>query len=310
MILSIGIDVAKEKLDVFCDNASFVVGNTRSEIIKAFNRYDPSACGIVMESTGKYHRIAHKTLVGQGFKVMLVNPFQSRHFAKSMNVLCKTDKVDAKILSIYGERMDFRETAYFTESQEKLQEISRHLDDLKKMKQETENRHRESKGFIKKSLGKLIKRIDKEIKEAESLLEETVASDEHYKKQASLLCSIPGIGMTSAIMLLSYLRELGTVNKREIAALAGLAPVNNDSGKYQGKRIVKGGRREVRSHLYMPTMGAATRHNERLKVIYDRLVRANKPKKVALTACMRKLVIWANAILESGEPWRENYENS
>lgn len=119
--------------------------------------------------------------------------------------------------------------------------------------------------------------------------------------------SIPGIGAKTGLMLLSLLRELGCLEKTEIAALAGLAPANNDSGTFRGKRTIKSGRHDVRSHLYMPTLGAATKHNKRLKKIYDRLVASGKPKKVALTACMRKLIVWANAILMSGEAWVENH---
>ena len=111
-------------------------------------------------------------------------------------------------------------------------------------------------------------------------------------------------------MLLCYLKELGQVSKREIAALSGLAPVNNDSGKFSGKRHIRGGRRDVRSHLYMPILGAATQHNPRLKIFYNRLVASGKPKKVALTACMRKLVVWANAVVSVGEVWDENYGKS
>lgn len=117
--------------------------------------------------------------------------------------------------------------------------------------------------------------------------------------------SIPGIGEPTAITLLSYLRELGEASKREIAALSGLAPMNNESGSYTGKRRIRGGRHDVRTALYMPILGAATKHNKRLKELYNRLVGSGKLKKVALTACMRKLVVWANAIITSQKPWDE-----
>ena len=107
---------------------------------------------------------------------------------------------------------------------------------------------------------------------------------------------------------MSYLKELGSLSKREISALSGLAPVNNDSGLFKGTRRIRGGRHDVRSSLYMPCLGAATQHNQRLKYFYQKLIDSGKPKKVALTACMRKLVVWANAILASNTPWEEGYE--
>lgn len=306
-MISVGIDVSKLKLDIFYSNKSFSIPNEQKEIKNFFKTRLEKDSKIVVEATGKYHRLVHEELVKLGHKVMIINPYQSRHFAKAMNVICKTDVVDAKILSLYAEKMDFKHTKPPTVKELKMQELSRHLEDLKKIKQDLENRLRDSEGYVAKSLKKAIKAIEKQIKETEEKLQEFVKTDEEVEKRCSLLTSIPGIGIPTAIMLLCNLRELGSLDRNEITALSGLAPINNDSGLFSGKRYVRGGRKEIRAKLFMPILGAATRHNKRLKAFYEKLVADGKAKKVALTACMRKLIVWANSILASGKKWQENF---
>ncbi len=304
-MLSIGVDIAKDKLDVYNNGSYAQISNDAKCIELHFKSY-PKNSRVVMEATGKYHRVAHKVFEEMGLEVMVINPFQSRHFAKAMNVLCKTDKVDAKLLSLFGEKMEFKPTKRAQPLAREIQELSRHLDDLKKLKIDLGLRLQESEGFISRSLTTAIKAMAKEIKETEKRLRDIFNKDEQLQKRLKILLSIPGLGETTAIYLTSYLHELGTLNKRQIAALSGLAPVNQESGKFKGKRRIQGGRHDVRSHLYMPTLGAVTRHNPRLKAIYDALVARGKPKKVAITACMRKLVVWANAMLATNTLWEEN----
>lgn len=305
MILSIGVDVSKAKLDIFCRGKLVTITNDRDEIVKYFSNITEK-CRVVVEATGKYHRLFHRTLSQLKLDVLVINPYQSRHFARAMNVICKTDKVDAKILSLFGEKMDFKPTRCLSKNEESLQDLSRHLDDLKKAKQDFSSRQRDSDGFVSDSIGKLLEEIDKEIEKTEGELNATVTSDNALRNKVDLLITIPGIGLSSAIALLSYMREIGNLTKREAAALAGLAPINNDSGKFQGRRSIRKGRHDIRSHLYMPVLGAATQHNKPLKEFYDRLVKLGKPKKVALTACMRKIVVWANAMLANNEAWNKN----
>ena len=305
MSVSIGIDVAKDKLDIFYNDQCKVIQNTAKAIGHFFSKIDKS-CLIVMEATGVYHRMAHRELETLGFGVMIINPYQSKNFAKSMNVLCKTDKVDAKILCIFGERMAFTVTPCPSIQQQKTQDLMRHIDDLKLVKMQVSARNNEINKTIKKSFARVLKSLEKSIRDVELELKEMIMGDDELKQKVILLNSIPGIGMSTAIMLLSYMKELGALNKRQIAALAGLAPVCNDSGTHKGKRSIRGGRHGIRSHLYMPILGAATMHNKRLKAFYDKLVASGKRKKVALTACMRKMIVWANAILQSGQPWQEN----
>lgn len=302
MILALGIDISKQKLDVYINGKSFEVRNEAKSIKKAFSKISRDT-RVVMEATGKYHRLTHQVLHEMGFLVMVINPYQSRYFARSMNVLCKTDLVDAKILALYGQRMDFKPSAPLTAVQLELQELSKHLSDLKKNRHNVRMHLEGAKGFISKSLKKTLKPIEKEIEATENQLKAIITSQEETNKRFELLQTIPGVGEKTALMLLSYLKELGTLNKRQIAALAGLAPINQDSGTMKGKRRIKGGRHDVRSGLYMPIVGAVTYHNPRLKAQYLRMVESGKLKMVALVACMRKLIIWANAILATGKKW-------
>lgn len=305
MSLTFGIDVSKQKLDIFF-NGSFDQIDNNKKAIKKFFEKQPKESQMIMEATGKYHRLAHEELEALDFSVMITNPYQTKNFAKALNLLCKTDKVDAKMLATFADKIGFKATPCASKQQQKILDLSRHLDDLKKVKTQLGIRNKESNGFIGKSLDSTISHIKKQIKKTEKELEEAVSQEKELKEKLELLISIPGVGKTTAISLLSYLKELGSVNKRQIAALAGLAPMNNDSGCHQGKRRIKGGRHDVRSHLYMPIVGAATKHNKRLNEFYEKLLRNGKCKKVALTACMRKLVVWANTILASGQPWDAN----
>lgn len=305
MSISIGIDIAKEKIDIYYNGQHAMIRNESKAIEGYFKRIDRSS-QIVMESTGTYHRVAHRRLEEMGFAVMVVNPYQSKHFACAMKLLCKTDRVDAKMLSLFGQQMVFKATPSKTEEQEKRQDLSRHLDDLKGMKTDLEGRYREAPSHTKKSLQRLIDATNKEIKKVEDTLSKAIDCHQELKRKYEILCSVPGIGKTTAVYLLCCLSELGNASKREIAALAGLAPMNYDSGQFQGKRRIRGGRREIRSHLYMPILGAATKHNPQLKQFYDHLVKQGKPKKVALVACMRKLIIWLNAMLATNQMWCTN----
>ena len=303
-MLSVGIDIAKYKIDVFYSGKNYTLKNCKPEL-KLFFETLPNKSKVVMEATGKYHRLSQKILHDLNIDVMLINPFQSRNFAKAMNVICKTDKVDAKILSFFGEKMDFKPTEIATKSEIKIQELSRHLDDLCKVKISLNLRLDNADSFVAKSLKTIIKKLKTEIEKAKKELEIIVNKDSELKRKCSLLETIPGIGKQTAIMLLSNLKELGKLDRNKITALAGLAPRNNESGTHKGRRYVRGGRVEIRSHLFMPVLGAATQHNKRLNKFYNGLIERGKDKKLALIACMRKLIIWANMIIATGEEWKD-----
>ena len=301
-MISVGVDIGKYKIDFFYSGKHNVVDNDE-KAIKKWVKSLPKASKIVMEATGKYHRLCHQILNEEGLEVMLINPFQSRNFAKSMNVICKTDKVDAKVLSIFCEKMEFKATKMITKEELEMQELSRHLDDLKSQKHALERRIDGANKFVTKSLKSAIKTLESEIKKTGEELEKVANANKEIEAKSQLLQTIPGIGKQTALMLLSTIRELGSLTKNEIVALSGLAPRNNDSGTMRGKRYVHGGRVDVRSKLFMPILGAATRHNKKLVEFYHKLVKNGKQKKVAITACMRKMIVWANAILATKQPW-------
>lgn len=302
-MIPVGIDVSKEKLDIWMDDKLTVILNTVDEVRAFFKPHQGKDLHIVMEATGRLHREAHKTLNELGLTVTVINPFQSRHFAKAMNVICKTDKVDAQVLMLYAERMPLTATPALSDLEEKMQNLIRHLDDLKETRKGYDVRLKESKGFAAESLKRVIDNLKEEIKVVEKHILDLSDEDEELKKKKAILTSIPGVGEATALAMLGLMRELGTLTRNQACALAGLAPMNYESGKMQGKRHIQKGRHDLRSHLYMPMLGAVTKHNTVLKAFYERLVKAGKAPKVALVAVMRKLIVIANGLLQRGEYW-------
>ena len=302
-MVSIGIDISKSKVDVWMNNKASTFANTVEALERAFCAVDRSS-RIVMEATGKYHRLAQRTLVKMGFSVVVINPYQSRYFAKAMNLFCKTDAVDAKVLSLYGDRMEGMEKPLATETEERVQDLIRHKEDLKKTRVDLGLRLKESTGFIHDSLKRALTTVDEELKKTEDEIHQEIETEDSLRERCSLLETIPGVGRSTAVVLVGLLRELGTLSGKEAAALAGVAPMNWDSGTMKGKRRIQKGRHDLRALLYMPILGAATKHNSTLMAFYQRLMAAGKPAKVALTACIRKLIVYANAMLKNNTPWK------
>lgn len=303
-MIAVGIDIAKDKIDVWMNNHLTTLKNNRPAIEKFFSKVDKNKTKALMEATGSYHRLTHRILCELEIKAMVINPYQSRHFAKSMNIVCKTDKVDAKVLSLYAERMDFKPTAVPTELEEKIQDLVRHIDSLKKTLTVYRLRQEILDSDVKSSCAVVIQMLKTEISTTEEKVDQLINTNQSLQIKRDILESAPGIGRQTANVLIGLMRELGLCNRNEIAAIAGLAPINCDSGKMRGRRRIQKGRHDVRRHLYMPILGAVTKHNPVLKEFYQRLVKAGKPPKVALTACMRKLLIILNMMVRTGEKWR------
>lgn len=302
-IVTIGVDVSKLKLDIYYSGTHLTIDNTASSIDEFISGLCGNCYQVVLESTGKYHRLAHEIFTSSGIEVMVVSSYQGRYFAKSLQIKCKTDKVDAWVLSEYGRRMDFNATPVMIDSHRTLQSLLRLLSGYMRQLRGFENQLRESCDVTRDYLSSTVDHLRGLISEIELKISSLVSSDADMREKSRLLQTIPGIGDKSSYLLLGHLRELGEISKGSICALSGLAPYNQDSGLYAGKRRISGGRSDVRAGLYMAVLGAATQHNARMKVFYNRLVQAGKPKKVALTACMRKLIVWANAILATKQPW-------
>lgn len=302
----IGVDVSKVWLDVAIEpcGKTWRAENDASGISGLIERIqDLSLERIVVEATGGYEGLLVETLFEAGLPVSLVHPGRVRKFAQGMNWLAKTDKIDARLLARFGEKADPRLVKLPSEQEKRLGALVKRRKQVLEIVVAERNRletvEPTVRGYIESSLEALRGQLD----ELEAAIQAFVDQTPELKEKQDLLRSVPGVGKITASTLTSQLPELGKCNRKEIAALVGTAPYNHDSGYKRGKRAVKGGRSGVRSVLYMATL-TATRHNPVIKVFYDRLLKSGKEKKVALVACMRKLLTILNAIVRNQTPWQ------
>lgn len=304
-MVAVGIDISKQKIDVWTQDNLTTLANEKAVIRRFFKRFVGQEVQIVMEATGRYHRLTHEVLSELGLSVMVINPFQSRHFARALHVLCKTDKVDAKMLCLFAERMEYIPTPVLEENHRQLMDLIRHVDDLKSTRHGLIVRLKEATlAFVEASLKRSIETLDIEIKSGLLEIQRIVEEDPQMKRKREILVSIPAIGSPTAGMLLGLLSQLGTLTRNQLSALAGVAPMNCESGSSKGRRCIQKGRHDVRRHLYMPLLGAVHHHNLVLKKLYQRLIQQGKPAKVALVACMRKLLVIANGLIKKNELWQ------
>lgn len=308
----IGIDVSKADLVVARkgEPGSRSYPNTdrgHCDLIRDLEREGAPAELIVVEATGGYERILVTALGAQGLPVVVVNPRQVRDFAKATGQLAKTDKIDAHVLADFGARVKPGLRPLATEEQEEFRDCLVRHEQLIQMLVAEKNRLLQAQGGSRQVLRRKIKShirfLEREIELLDSDLDDTLRKSPVWKEKDDLLQSVPGIGKQTARTLLGLLPELGTLNAGEIGKLVGLAPFNRDSGKLRGKRHIRGGRPRVRAMLYMATL-VATRFNPLVKLWYQRLLAAGKPKKLALVACMRKLLVVLNAMIKTKTRWQ------
>lgn len=303
----VGIDVGKRQLDVliYPQGCHMRVANDTKAIhslIGKFENYAPKL--VALEATGKYHCLAHSMLHEAGIAVAVVNPFRSRQFADSMGRLAKTDTIDAEMLARFAQRMQPCPTTPPDRGSQELHElhiarrqVSDEGSDLKRRLQTTD--HAMAKRQIKARIA-----LGERHKQAlETEIHALISSSPELKKRFDILTSIPNLGKTTAAILLADLTELGSANAKQIAALAGVAPMNWDSGIKSGNRMIRGGRKCVRNALYMCAV-SASRRNDPFGALYRRLIARGKNPKVALTAVMRKLVIVANTLVTENRTWQ------
>lgn len=306
----VGIDVCKARLDVhlLADSSSFSVVNDSQGHQELRSRLPrPAECLIVIEATGGYQRELVLSLVEQGHRVAVVNPKRVRDFARASGAQAKTDRIDARVLARFGQAFEPRAVEKTSERQQELDAHVLRRRQLVELRA-TEKRHRESapSRTVYKNVQKVISVLDQQIRHIEQEIQKLLESDEQWSSKAEIIGSVPGVGCVVVTTLLTELPELGTLNRKEVAALAGLAPYNNDSGKFAGKRRISGGRQVVRNVLYMATR-AATRFNPTIKALYDRLLKAGKANKVATVACMRKLLTILNHLVKTNSSWDPNH---
>lgn len=311
----VGVDVSKRTLDVCLlpgeggapEGESFVVANDREgvdEILRRLARPGRSPKLVVMEATGRYERLAATTLAAAGIAVAIVNPRQARDFAKAMGRLAKTDRIDAFVLARFARAMEPRTSVIPDEEAQYLQDILARRRQLIEMLVSENNRLGTAREeALQKRIRAHIEWLRKEISRTDGDLDAAVEGNAAFKASESMLRSVPGVGRVLSRTLLAELPELGAINHKRLCALVGVAPFNRDSGQRSGKREAWGGRASVRATLYMGTL-VATRHNPVIEEFYEKLLDAGKPKKVALVACMRKLLTILNALMRDRSIWR------
>lgn len=302
----VGIDVSKSTLDVCIEpvTQTFHVVYDEAGIRRTVSRLEEvKPTLIVLEATGGLEVRIATELAGKGLPVAVINPRQARDFAKATGQLAKTDRVDAAMLAAFARAIRPQARPLQDADTRILNDLVNRRRQLIDMRvQETLRLNTAASRPLEKSLKKHIAWLDKRITEVDNDLTRRLRNSEIWRTKDDLLRGIPGVGAVTALTMLAKCPELGTLNRREIAALTGVAPLANDSGKHRGKRFVWGGRADVRAVLYMATI-SAIRCNDTIKTFAQRLKQAGKPPKVVIVACMRKLVTIMNAMLKNNTPW-------
>lgn len=299
----VGIDVSKAQLDIFAADEDWSVRNDLDSIAKLAIRLKglhPTL--IVIESTGGLERTALAEFSADGLPVALVNPRRVREFARSIGLLAKTDKIDARLLVHFGEAVKPTPTRLPSPEEQRLSALMTRRRQVIEMLTMEKNHLCSSHPAAIDSVTKIIDVLQQELDDLNHQIDDFIDHFPTFSQKDSILRSTPGVGKVTAAILLSDLPELGTLDRKKIAALVGVAPFNNDSGRFRGKRRIKGGRPTVRTVLYMATI-TATRSNPVIRAFYQHLLLAGKLKKVAIVACMRKLLTFLNAMIRDSRPW-------
>jgi transposase len=301
----IGIDVGKAKLDVGLSDEKKVRAWANDEAGRAelSDWVMAQAVGlVVVEASGGYEAALVSELVGRGQAVALVNPTRVRAFARAEGILAKTDKIDAQVIARFGATMKPQARARREEAQVGLNELVTRRRQVVEMLTAEKNRRQTASPAMQAHLARHLDWLQAEVEALEQQITQTIAANPAWAETAQRVESAPGIGPITAATLVADLPELGQLNRQKIAALVGVAPFNHDSGKHRGKRRIFGGRTSVRSVLYMATL-SAIKHNSVIKDFYHRLLDQGKLKKVAITACMRKLLVILNTMVKTGQDW-------
>lgn len=303
---AIGVDISKDTLDAYHEgrNEDRQFANS-SAGFRAFCRWASgcAAAGIVFEASGAYHRDLERALSRHELSYTKVNPRQARRFAEAIGRVAKTDKVDARVLARMGAALQLAPTVALPEHVAELQELLVFRRALIKDRTAARTRLKNvRRPLLRRLLNQRLAQIERQMTSVDSAMQAIIAADPGLGERLEILVSIPGISTVSATAILADMPELGQMTGKEAAALAGLAPMSRQSGRWQGKERIQGGRSSVRQSLFMPAL-CAIQHNPSAKAKFEQLVHAGKPRKVALTAIMRKLIVLANALLRDGRKW-------
>jgi transposase len=302
---TIGVDISKDTLDAYrmSDGAHrrFTNDNTGHGALIAW--IGSAAARVVFEPTGPYHRAFERALATAGLPLVKVNPRQARRFAEATGKLAKTDRLDAALLARMGERLELEARPVRSPVLAELKELHVAREALVKDRTAAKNRAKiRTLALLKRQSVQRLDQIERQIAAIDAAILAIIEADAKLAKRFAILTSIPGVARITAFALLIEMPELGTLEARQAASLAGLAPVARQSGRWTGRAFIRGGRASVRIGLYMPAL-AATRFNPDLTAKHRQLVAAGKPAKLALTAVMRKLLVLANALLKARRTW-------
>ncbi len=306
-LVVVGIDVAKDKVDACIRSLSQrqtfpSTAEGRRDLIAWLRKHKVGKA--VMEASGGYERDWAKALRGADLEVRIVDPKRVRSFARSAGRLAKNDAIDAEMIAWFAETFGEAPAQAYDADREKLVQIVNARQALLDVRTELQNRNEHSvPDVVQKMQARLLKKIALEVAKLEAAIAAMIKATAHFTELAEIIESVPGLGEGTSAGLIAAMPELGQVSNKAAAALLGVAPYDDDSGKRRGERQIKGGRRKVRNLFYMACLGAATQHNPVLKAFYRRLIAKGKEKKVALVACMRKLIVILNIMIARGEKW-------
>jgi len=306
-LIVVGLDVAKDKVDACIRSLSqrqtfASTAEGRRALIRWLRRHKVSKAA--MEASGGYERDWARALREAGIEALIVDPKRVRSFARSAGRLAKNDPIDAEMIAWFAETFVEAKGQAYDATREKLAQIVNARQVLLNVRTSLRNRGEHcAPEVVQKMQVRLLKDIALEIARLEAAIAGLIKATPHFTELAEIIESVPGLAEVTSAGLIAAMPELGQMGNNAAAALLGAAPYDNDSGKRRGERHIQGGRRRVRNLFYMACMGAATRHNPVLKAFYDRLIAKGKPKKVAIVACMRKLIVILNVMIARGKKW-------
>jgi transposase len=303
----VGIDVSKDRLDVAVRPSAevFVVERNAAGLERLTVRLAALQPQLVaLEATGGFETVAAAALAAAGLPVVVVNPAQVRAFAKAVGQRAKSDPIDARVIAHFAEATGLEPRSLPDAATRLLADLVARRRQIIDMIGAERQREKRAPARLQKSIARLVKALEKELTSVDGDIDDAVRGSPAWREAEDLLASVPGVGPTIARTLIAELPELGRLGRKQIAALAGLAPFTRQSGQWRGKSFIAGGRASVRTALFMGAL-VAKKHNPALKVFFERLVAAGKPKMVALIAVARKLLTILNAILRDRQPWRQ-----
>jgi transposase len=306
--VNIGVDVGKANLDIALHPTGqfYSIPNSEAHIqrfVKILKGYAIER--IVVEATGRYEHALVQACDQAGLPIIVVNPTSVRRYAQAIGVLAKTDRIDAQVIAKYAATLKPEFRPIPDKTSQKIKDLLTRRSQLLEMYTMEKNRLQILPKTLHRSINSLLKMLQSQVKTITQQIDQEVAKVDHWRIKAEILTSVPGVGKVLTYTLLSELPELGSLNRKEIAALVGVAPINRDSGKLNGKRRIRGGRHRVRTVMFM-SMLSSIQCNPVFKRFYEHLNAQGKLPKVALIACMRKMIVVLNTMVKNQEPWRES----